>query len=80
MCAWLALSPKARTSCARASMRGNPWRPATIDTVADGLAAPFAGDLSQAVIEHYVDDVMLVPDSAIVDAMRPDPRPLQGAG
>jgi threonine ammonia-lyase medium form len=41
-----------------------------IDTVADGLAAPSAGVLSQAVIEHYVDDVVLVTDDEIIDALR----------
>ena len=49
---------------------GHPVAAGKIDTVADGLAAPFAGELSQAVIEHYVDDVILVPDEAIVDALR----------
>ncbi|HYI25606.1 MAG TPA: threonine/serine dehydratase [Thermomicrobiales bacterium] len=48
---------------------GKPLAAGKIATVADGLAAPFAGDLSQAVIERYVSDVVLVPDSAIVDAM-----------
>jgi threonine dehydratase len=41
-----------------------------INTVADGLAAPAAGDLSQAVIEHYVDDVVLVTDEEIIHALR----------
>lgn len=41
-----------------------------IHTVADGLAAPFAGKLSQAIIEHYVDDVVLVSDDEIVAALR----------
>jgi threonine dehydratase len=41
-----------------------------LNTVADGLAAPAAGDLSQAIIEHYVDDVVLVTDEEIVDALR----------
>jgi threonine dehydratase len=41
-----------------------------IDTVADGLAAPFAGELSQAVIEHWVDDVILVPDDEIIAALQ----------
>lgn len=49
---------------------GKPITLEKIDTVADGLAAPFAGALSQAVIERYVDDVILVNDDEIVDAMR----------
>jgi threonine dehydratase len=49
---------------------GRPMAASRIDTVADGLAAPFAGELSQAVIERYVDDVILVPDEEIVNALK----------
>lgn len=49
---------------------GRPLAVGRIETVADGLAAPFAADLSQAVIEHYVDDVILVPDEEIVSALK----------
>lgn len=41
-----------------------------IETVADGLAAPFAGPLSQAIIERSVDDVVLVTDDEIIHALR----------
>jgi threonine dehydratase len=41
-----------------------------LNTIADGLAAPAAGELSQAIIEHYVDDVVLVTDEEIIDALR----------
>lgn len=41
-----------------------------LNTVADGLAAPAAGALTQAVIEHYVDDVVLVTDDEIIEALR----------
>lgn len=41
-----------------------------IHTVADGLAAPAAGELTQAIIEHYVDDVVLVSDGQIIDALK----------
>jgi threonine dehydratase len=41
-----------------------------IKTIADGLTAPFAGKLSQAIIEHYVDDVVLVTDDEIIGALR----------
>lgn len=48
-------------------------RPARIphnDTIADGLAAPFAGDLTFAHVRAQVDEVVRVSDDAIVDAMR----------
>lgn len=41
-----------------------------IDTVADGLAAPFAGDVSQPIIDQLVDDMVLVSDDEIVAALR----------
>lgn len=41
-----------------------------IQTIADGLAAPFAGELTQAIIKHYVDDVVLVTDDEIADALK----------
>ena len=41
-----------------------------IQTVADGLAAPAAGELTQAVIGHYVDDIVLVSDEQIVEALK----------
>ncbi len=39
-------------------------------TVADGLAAPFAGEHTQAQIQREVDDVVLVQDDAILRALR----------
>jgi threonine dehydratase len=40
-----------------------------IETIADGLGAPKAGELSQAIIAHYVDDVVLVTDDEIAGAL-----------
>ncbi len=39
-------------------------------TIADGLAAPMTTELPLAVAQRYVDDVILVHDEEIVDAMR----------
>ena len=49
---------------------GKPEAMTDIHTIADGLTAPFAGKLTQAIIEHYVDDVVLVTDDEIVTALR----------
>ena len=40
------------------------------DTIADGLAAPFVGDLNLAHVQQYVDDMVLVTDEEIIAAMR----------
>jgi threonine dehydratase len=39
-------------------------------TIADGLAAPFVGELNLAHTQHYVDDMVLVTDDEIIEAMR----------
>jgi len=40
------------------------------DTIADGLAAPFVGELNLAHAQHYVDGMVVVTDEEIVEAMR----------
>jgi threonine ammonia-lyase medium form len=48
-------------------------RPVTLDsvkTIADGLAAPMAGNLTYEVVKRYADDVVLIDDDAIAAALR----------
>ena len=49
---------------------GKPVRLDRIDTIADGLAAPMAGELTFPTIKKLVDDVVLVSDDEIKAAMR----------
>jgi threonine dehydratase len=49
---------------------GKPMRLDRIDTIADGLAAPMAGELTFPTIRKLVDDVVLVNDDEIRQAMR----------
>lgn len=46
-----------------------PVRLESMKTIADGLAAPMAGDLSFPIVQRYVDDVVLVEDEEIMSAM-----------
>ena len=39
-------------------------------TVADGLAAPFAGTNTSALVRHYAEDVVVVPDAVIRAGLR----------
>ncbi len=64
------VEPEGANIVKRSLESGKPEAAMTISTIADGLAAPFAGELSQAVIVHYVDDVVLVTDDEIVQALR----------
>jgi threonine dehydratase len=41
-----------------------------IDTIADGLAAPFAGEYTLPHVQAFVDEVVLVNDEEIAQAMR----------
>ena len=41
----------------------------SVDTIADGLAAPMAGKLNFEIVEKFVEDVVLVSDSEIQEAM-----------
>jgi threonine dehydratase len=50
--------------------RGEPIRLARLDTIADGLAAPFAGVQTLAHVQAFVDDMVTVEDPHILDAMR----------
>lgn len=49
--------------------RGSAQRLSSTDTVADGLAAPMAGELTYAHVRQLGLEIVTVPDSAIVDAM-----------
>lgn len=49
--------------------RGSPQRIETIDTIADGLAAPFAGNLTFEHVLRLNLEIVTVTDAAIVEAM-----------
>jgi threonine dehydratase len=58
-----------------ASMRvsldaGRAMRLESVSTIADGLAAPMAGTLNYDIVRRLVDDVVVVSDDAIADALR----------
>ncbi len=50
--------------------KGEPVHMTTLDTVADGLAAPFVGQHNLDHVRAFVDDVITVQDSQIVEGMR----------
>ena len=49
--------------------RGVPVRLDRLSTIADGLAAPFAGRLNLAHVQAFVDRMLVVSDSDIVAAL-----------
>lgn len=40
------------------------------DTIADGARTPYLGSITFPLVLHHVDDMVTVPDSALIDAMR----------
>lgn len=40
-----------------------------VDTVADGLAAPFAGDLTYSLVQRYVDEIVTLDDATILNGL-----------
>jgi threonine dehydratase len=49
---------------------GHPERLDRVDTIADGLSAPMAGELTYPIVRDMVDDVVIVTDDDIRAAMR----------
>jgi threonine dehydratase len=49
---------------------GYPVAPSRLDTIADGLAAPYTRPFNLALIQRYVDEMRTVSDAAIIDALK----------
>ena len=66
----IGVEPGGAPGMALALEKGEPVRLTTLDTVADGLAAPFVGQHNLDHVRAFVDDVIIVQDSQIVEGMR----------
>ena len=64
------VEPEGAAAVSRSLAAGAPVTLEKIETIADGLAAPFGAALTQTIIERYVDDVVLVSDDEIIGALR----------
>ena len=64
------VEPEGAPTLTRALAAGGPVSLEEISTIADGLSAPFAGTLTYEATRDLVDDVVLVSDAEIRDAMR----------
>ncbi|HEV2108844.1 MAG TPA: threonine/serine dehydratase [Thermomicrobiales bacterium] len=62
--------PEGAPAVSRSLAAGHPVTLEKISTVADGLAAPFAAEITQTIIARLVDDMILLTDDEIIDAMR----------
>lgn len=65
------IEPEGAPTVYKSLEAGHPVTLDGVDTIADGLAAPFAGKVTQKVITACVDRVALVTDQQIADAVEP---------
>src|SRR6266536_3904918 len=63
------VEPEGAAAMWRSRQEGKAVRLDKVDTIADGLSAPFAGELPFAIVQQYVDDLVLVSDADIRAAM-----------
>lgn len=56
-------------SCRASLDAGSPQTLSTINTIADGIATKSPGALPFSIIKHFVDDVVLVSEQAIINAV-----------
>ena len=63
------VEPEGADSMRRSLDRGAPVELDEVDTIADGLGSPMAGELTYPLVRDHVDDVLLVSDDAIAAAM-----------
>jgi threonine dehydratase len=63
------VEPAGAPSTRRSLDEGHAVRLEKVSTIADGLAAPMMGELPYEIVRRYVDDVVLLEDDVIADAM-----------
>lgn len=64
------VEPSGADAMRQSLAKGAPVRLSKLNTIADGLAAPFAGVHTLAHVQAFVSEIVLVDDSEILDAMR----------
>ncbi|MBA2519802.1 MAG: pyridoxal-phosphate dependent enzyme, partial [Chloroflexia bacterium] len=64
------VEPAGAAAVSKSLAAGSPVTLDRIETVADGLAAPFAAQITQDLIRAHVDDIVILSDDEIVQALR----------
>lgn len=63
------VEPEGAPTMRRSLDAGKPMALESINTIADGLMAPFTSELTLSITQRYVDDAVLVSDAEIAQAM-----------
>lgn len=66
----IGVEPEGADAMKRSLEAGSPQRLPKLNTVADGLAAPFAGVNTYEHVKAFVDELIVIPDSEIIAGMR----------
>jgi threonine dehydratase len=66
----IGVEPTGAAAMTRSLEAGMPVKLDRVETIADGLGAPFAGEHCFPIVRDYVESVALVSDDEIADAMR----------
>lgn len=69
-CAVFGVEPRGADSMSRSLAANGPVTLERVETIADSLGAPMALPVSFALCSRYLDDVVLVDDTALIGAMR----------
>jgi len=64
------VEPKGAASTRLSLDSGRAMRITSMNTIADGLAAPMTGELNYEIVKRYVDDVIVIDDDAIAEGLR----------
>ena len=66
----IGVEPEQAAAVSESLAAGHPVAPSRLDSVADGLAAPYTRPFTLALIQRHVDEVRTVSDVAIIEALR----------
>lgn len=64
------VEPEGADAMTKSLDQGAPAHLDKVDTIADGLAPPFAGEHTFRHVKHFVDEMVRVTDAEIIDALR----------
>src|SRR5205823_5998407 len=65
----IGVEPEKAPAVTESLAAGHPVPPSRLDTVADGLAAPYTRPLTLGLIRRYVDEMRTISDAAIIEAL-----------
>ena len=66
----IGVEPEQAPAVSESLAAGHPVAPSRLDTIADGLAAPYTRPFNLALIRRYVDEMRTIRDAAIIEALR----------